>query len=346
MNAARAHVLGPLACDRVYHVDRLPGHDEKAFAKAYRDVVGGPPLWVAVHLAQWGIPVTLYSAVGDDEAGRIVMADLDGRGIDTSGIVRPEGLRTATPVVIVDRTGERAIIIDALPEAALLRIGEGLEPRAGDWVISNLFHPDPVRAAVSRAQGRWRRDPDRPRTPRGRAGRIRPGDGSRGRRGCPLHQRAVPVVVAAARPCGPDCHGGHVRAGACRRPSDRRRHAGRGRCSRRAMAAWCPVCRRPPVAAINTTAAGDTFAASFVRARLDGASDRSGDAGWSGRGQPFRGRRAHRLERGDRNGRDTGDPPSRRVGPAMTDLAQADQRGACGGVPRRCAGRGDRRHAA
>jgi sugar/nucleoside kinase (ribokinase family) len=133
------------------------GHDEKAFARAYRDVVGGPPLWVAAHLAQWGIPVRLYSAVGDDEAGRIVMSDLDRRGINTAGIVRPEGLRTATPVVIVDRTGERAIIIDALPEAALLRIGEGLKPKAGDWVVSNLFHLDPVRLRC-REEGHWRRD--------------------------------------------------------------------------------------------------------------------------------------------------------------------------------------------
>jgi sugar/nucleoside kinase (ribokinase family) len=271
MNAARAHVLGPLACDRVYHVDRLPGHDEKAFAKAYRDVVGGPPLWVAVHLAQWGIPVTLYSAVGDDEAGRIVMADLDGRGIDTSGIVRPEGLRTATPVVIVDRTGERAIIIDALPEAALLRIGEGLRPKAGDWVISNLFHPDPVRTALSQAKAAGSAiliDLELPEVERVGFGRAmeavggadvlctnaqflswwRPHDradqiATAGMCALALSEGRRTVVVTLGAAGAVVVHGGVI----SRVPA-------------------------PPVAAINTTAAGDTFAASFVRARLDGAS--------------------------------------------------------------------------
>jgi sugar/nucleoside kinase (ribokinase family) len=271
MTMTQVHVLGPLACDRVYHVDRLPGHDEKAFAKAYRDVVGGPPLWVAAHLAQWGIPVTLHSAVGADEAGRIVMADLDRRGIDTSGIVRPEGLRTATPVVIVDRTGERAIIIDALPEAALLKIGEGLKPNAGDWVVSNLFHPDPVREAVSRAQTSGAAtliDLELPEVERVGFG------------------RAMDAVGGADVLCT------NAQFLSWWRPHDRADQiAAAGSCAlalaegRRTIvvtlgAAGAIVAvggevshvAAPPVSAINTTAAGDTFAAGFVRARLDGAS--------------------------------------------------------------------------
>ncbi len=272
MSTARAHVVGPLACDRVYHVDRLPGHDEKAFAKAYRDIVGGPPLWVAVHLAQWGVRVTLYSAVGDDEAGRIVMADLDGRGIDTNGIMHPAGLRTATPVVIVDRTGERAIIIDALPEAALLRIGEQLSPRAGDWVISNLFHPDPVRNAVSKAKAADAAiliDLELPEVERVGFGRAmeavggadilctnaqflswwRPHDradqiATAGMCALALADGRRTVVVTLGSSGAVVADGGEV--------------------------AYVPA---PPVVAVNTTAAGDTFAASFVRARLDGASN-------------------------------------------------------------------------
>lgn len=275
MNTARAHVLGPLACDRVYHVDRLPGHDEKAFAKAYRDVVGGPPFWVAVHLAQWGVPVTLHSAVGDDDAGRIVMADLDGRGIDASGIVRPAGLRTATPVVIVDRTGERAIIIDALPEAALLRIGEEFRPSAGDWVISNLFHPDPVRTAVSHAQAAGCAtliDLELPEVERVGFGRAMEAVG-----GADIlctntqflswwrpHDRADQIATAGM--CALALADGRrtvvVTLGAAGAVV-----ADGGTVSR------VPA---PPVSAINTTAAGDTFAASFVRAKVDGAS--SGEA--------------------------------------------------------------------
>jgi sugar/nucleoside kinase (ribokinase family) len=271
MMMAQVHVLGPLACDRVYHVDRLPGHDEKAFAKAYRDVVGGPPLWVAAHLAAWGTPVSLHSAVGADEAGRIVMAELDRRGIHTSAIARPEGLRTATPAVIVDRTGERAIVIDALPEAALLKIGHDLAPKPGDWVVSNLFHPEPVREAVSRARSAGAAsliDLELPEVERVGFGRAMEAAGAAEvlctnaqflswwrphersdqiatAAMCALAladgRRAVVVTLGAVGAVAVD--GGDV--------------------------FHVPV---PPVTAVNTTAAGDTFAAGFVRARLDDAS--------------------------------------------------------------------------
>lgn len=268
---AQVHVLGPLACDRVYHVDRLPGHDEKAFAKAYRDVVGGPPLWVAAHLATWGVPVTLHSAVGADEAGRIVTAELDRRGIGTAAIARPEGLRTATPVVIVDRTGERAIIIDALPEAALLQIGGNLAPTAGDWVVSNLFHPEPVREAVSRARSAGAAtliDLELPEVERVGFGRAMEAAGAADVLCTNAqflawwrpHDRSDQIATAAM--CALALADGHravvVTLGA----------AG-------ALVAdggdvfHVPA---PPVAVINTTAASDTFVAGFVRAELEGAS--------------------------------------------------------------------------
>lgn len=267
---ARAHVLGPLACDRVYHVDRLPGHDEKAFAKAYRDVVGGPPFWVAAHLAAWGTPATIHTAVGGDEAGRTVLAELDRRGIDTAGIVRPEGLRTATPVVIVDRTGERAIIIDPLPEAALLQIGRALSPAPGDWVVSNLFHPDPVRQAIAAAQSVGAPifiDLELPEVERVGFGRAMEA------------VAGVDVLCTNAQFLSwwrPHDRGDQVAvAAACARALG----DGRRTVIVTLGAAGAVVAEggglfhvaAPPVSVINTTAAGDTFAAGFVRARLEGA---------------------------------------------------------------------------
>jgi len=265
------HVLGPLACDRVYHVDRLPGRDEKAFARAYRDVVGGPPLWVAAHLAAWGVPVQVQSVIGNDDAGRIVAAELDRRGIGTAGITMPAGLRTATPVVIVDRTGERAIVIDAIPEAGLRQIGAAAEPVAGDWVVSNLFHPEPVSDVVARARSAGAAtvvDLELPEVERFGFARAMEAVGG------------ADIVVTNGQFLGwwrP--HGRSEQltaAGACARGlSDGRRTAivtlGAGGAVLADERTLLHV-TAPAVSAVNTTGAGDTFAAGLVRSRMEGAA--------------------------------------------------------------------------
>lgn len=151
MTAPRVHCLGTLVLDRILELDRLPGADDKAFVKARREAAGGPARNVAAALAAWGDAVSLASAVGDDAVGRGLVARLEAAGIGTKAIAVVPGLATAETVILVDGRGERAIIIDPVPEAVLAAIGSGLSVSAGDAVVTNLFHAtsaaDALRAA-------------------------------------------------------------------------------------------------------------------------------------------------------------------------------------------------------
>lgn len=148
----RIYCLGPLVLDRVLEVDRLPGHDEKAFVLTKHESPGGPPRNAAAALAGWGEAVSLVSAVGDDQVGMALLSRLDDEGIASEATEVIPDLLTATTIVIVDGTGERAILIEPIPDTVLASIGRDLVPTGRDAVMANFFHP----AAVERACGRAR----------------------------------------------------------------------------------------------------------------------------------------------------------------------------------------------
>lgn len=106
---ARIAVLGTLAVDRVVRLDAplaVGGHQQ---GQALDDRVGGGAANAAVALARAGHQVTLVSAVGDDAPGRFLCAELAGLGIDTSEIaVLPAA--TSHSLLLVDPAGERTIV--------------------------------------------------------------------------------------------------------------------------------------------------------------------------------------------------------------------------------------------
>lgn len=146
------YCLGPLVLDRVVEVDRLPGHDEKAFIKAKYETAGGPPRNVAAALAAWGEHAVLMSPVGDDENGKRLLQSLGESDLGIEGIDLVADMSTATTIIIVDETGEKAILIEPVGEAALAAIGRQLSAIADDMVIANLFHPGAVAAAFGNAR--------------------------------------------------------------------------------------------------------------------------------------------------------------------------------------------------
>ena len=223
-------------------------------------------------------------------------------------------------MVIVDRTGEKAIIIDALPEPSLLHVGERLAPAADDWVVANLFHPDAVAGVVSRARDAGATtfiDLELPELER--AG----------------FRRAMDSISAADVICTnaqflawwhPHERAGHIAtAAACARMlADGRRTgivtlgaggavvADGGRIFHVAT---------PSVSAVNTTGAGDTFAAGFVKAQTRRRSCRGLSAGSRCGGEPVRCGPAYPLGRRDGIGADTVRSRYRRGGSAVTSLA-------------------------
>jgi sugar/nucleoside kinase (ribokinase family) len=79
---------------------------------------GGSAANVAAWLAVAGVPVTLAGRVGDDDVGRGAVAKLRGHGVDAA-VAIDDRLATGTCVVLVDAAGERSMLPDAGANAAL-----------------------------------------------------------------------------------------------------------------------------------------------------------------------------------------------------------------------------------
>jgi ribokinase len=119
-----------------------------------REMLGGKGANQAVALAQLGVPVALVGVVGDDAAGREVLAQAAADGIDVTGVVVRSGGRTA---VLTDEVGEGGTrrLIEDVPDDALLTPED--VAAAGDQIASaqalalQLQQPgDAVRAALDR----------------------------------------------------------------------------------------------------------------------------------------------------------------------------------------------------
>ena len=152
MTRSVAHCLGPVVLDYIVHVDRIPGPDDKAFIRSKRQAVGGPPRNVVAALASWDTDVSLCSVVGDDAVGLSILNHLSATGIGTEAIDVVPDLATATTTILVEETGERAVLIEQVPDAVLTRIGRDMAPGRGDAVVANFFHAGAVQSAFAAAR--------------------------------------------------------------------------------------------------------------------------------------------------------------------------------------------------
>ena len=115
-----------LAClDHVWHVERFPPTSSRTHATSHRSHGGGPAATAAVAAARLGGEVTLWAALGDDDAGHALDSELVGEGVRLHA-TRASGSRSFVSAVLVAPDGERHIF----PYR-----GRGLadEPDALDW---------------------------------------------------------------------------------------------------------------------------------------------------------------------------------------------------------------------
>ena len=103
---------------------------------------GGDACNEAVALSRLGKNISLISVLGDDEAGRMVLSYLSQNGVDTSAVtIRPD-ISTSINLVLIDSHGERSFITD--PNSSLRRLSEEmilakLENMAGIVSFASLF---------------------------------------------------------------------------------------------------------------------------------------------------------------------------------------------------------------
>ena len=106
---ARIAVIGSVAEDEVLTLPQ-PLREGRHFDATSRERrLGGGGANTAIPLARAGHDVVIVSPLGTDARGDWLMGELEGAGLDTSGIVRVEGESTRS-VVLVDPAGERTIV--------------------------------------------------------------------------------------------------------------------------------------------------------------------------------------------------------------------------------------------
>jgi sugar/nucleoside kinase (ribokinase family) len=142
--------LGQISLDRVAALPRFPGAGEKLALAAPAVVRPGGQIATAVLAAvRLGLSGRLLGAVGADPDGEHALAPLCAAGVDVSRVERIAGVATRSAVVLVDADGERTVLgfrdprlasrtadlsRDAIREARALLV-DAEDPDAARWAI-------------------------------------------------------------------------------------------------------------------------------------------------------------------------------------------------------------------
>lgn len=150
-------VLGQIGRDLVLRMSGLPAAGGSVAASGRRELLGGKGANQAVALRQLGVPVALVGVVGDDDAGRDVLAQAAADGIDVSAVVTRAGAETALLVDLVEDGGRRRLV-EHVPPDVLLTAGDVAGARdqlAACQVLSLQLQQSgaAVRAALQQAPG-------------------------------------------------------------------------------------------------------------------------------------------------------------------------------------------------
>lgn len=105
----RVLCVGHVNWDVTLRVDALPRPDAESTIRDTTQSGGGSAANVAVGLVGLDCAVTLAGSVGDDEHGLLARRDLDRAGVDLSGLRTVDG-ETTTKYLLVDDDGEVSVL--------------------------------------------------------------------------------------------------------------------------------------------------------------------------------------------------------------------------------------------
>ncbi|MGO7368727.1 sugar kinase [Rhizobium ruizarguesonis] len=106
--ARRVLCVGAAVMDTLFRVRSLPTGQGKILPYDMLQIAEGMASSAAFAVTRLGGDASLWGAVGNDDTGERIIADLSNSGIDTSGVVRVEG--SAISTILVDDHGERLIV--------------------------------------------------------------------------------------------------------------------------------------------------------------------------------------------------------------------------------------------
>ena len=108
--SARFLCIGDIDVDLLIGVDRLPTRDGKVNGEHLRRVPGGMAANVSVALARFGAAVRILGRVGEDDEGIFALHELGRAGVETGFIARLRGVRTFSCLGLITPDGEKSLI--------------------------------------------------------------------------------------------------------------------------------------------------------------------------------------------------------------------------------------------
>jgi ribokinase len=112
-------VVGSLNMDLVIRVPVLPGPGETVSGGDLFRNPGGKGANQAVAAARLGRPVAMIGCVGEDEAGRDLLASLAADGVDSARVRVLDGVPSGTAFILVGEDGENQIVVSPGANARL-----------------------------------------------------------------------------------------------------------------------------------------------------------------------------------------------------------------------------------
>ncbi|WP_432477560.1 ribokinase [Nocardioides sp. GXQ0305] len=153
----RVVVLGSLNVDLVTRVRRLPRAGETVAGDDLQRHPGGKGANQAVAAARAGAETCLVGACGTDEGGELVVSALVADGVDVSGVRRLADVPTGTATILVEDGGENVIAIGPGANARWESgdVAAGLRgTTTGDVLLVQLEVPLPVTREAARTARR------------------------------------------------------------------------------------------------------------------------------------------------------------------------------------------------
>jgi len=108
---ARIAVVGSSNTDLVTYITRMPARGETLEAPRFEMGPGGKGANQAVAAARLGSQVLMVSKVGDDVFGRDLLANFKSQGVDTRHVSVADNVSTGIATILVEQSGENSILI-------------------------------------------------------------------------------------------------------------------------------------------------------------------------------------------------------------------------------------------
>lgn len=102
--------VGDLDVDVLIEVDRLPTRDGKVNGAVKQKAPGGMAGNVAAGLARLGSRVRVLGRIGDDADGAFAIESLNKVGVDTSPVARLDGVATFSCISLLTPDGEKSLV--------------------------------------------------------------------------------------------------------------------------------------------------------------------------------------------------------------------------------------------